>query len=129
MREIKFRAWDDEHRVMVLKIFNGVYETNLDSDGTLVIGAYDSKEDWYELKVLQFTGLKDKNGKEIYEGDILEIGGDKVRKEIYWNNKFAWWDIKRYEHSLGLLLQTRKFVDVEVIGNIYENPDLLGESE
>ena len=94
----------------------------------LGVGTYDSNEDWYEFILMQFTGLKDKNGKEIYEGDIVKIGillNELVIYEgvvAYSNGRFTcdtgkleidWW---RYE----ITKQT-----IEIIGNIHENPELL----
>lgn len=112
MREIKFRAW------------NGGVMTFFKLGEHLNIEFINNPNN----KVMQFTGLKDKNKKDIYEGDVLEIGGDKIRAVVYWNDKFAWWDLEDYEHSLGLLIETRRFVDIEVIGNIYENPELLTQN-
>lgn len=115
MREIKFRAWDKKNKVM-FKIFDNV-----------------SREDWYlpqwkeSHEVMQFTGLHDKNGKEIYEGDIVLFSTSWNQTE-YHKNKFG---IKRVvEFAKGSFSYCMVYGDmdvVEVIGNIYENPELLKE--
>jgi uncharacterized phage protein (TIGR01671 family) len=72
--------------------------------------------------IVQFTGLKDKNGKEIYEGDVIEF--QSHRGDVYWDRSGLWaahWRDKEYNHRLFALDQ-KKFV---VIGNIYENPQLV----
>lgn len=63
----------------------------------------------------QFTGLKDKRGKEIYEGDILR-GGAYLSYEVKWDYEENGWNINPYGINSG---------EFEVIGNIYENPELL----
>jgi uncharacterized phage protein (TIGR01671 family) len=130
MREIKFRAWETQCQCedckgiwsweRLQKIRYGNPKNNIFNDSDYIL--------------MQYTGLKDKNGKEIYEGDIV-ICNEKKRYEreysklesvvIFENGMFV---IKPTPNGwlktfLSLLHST-----VEVIGNIYENPDLLKES-
>lgn len=103
-----------------------------------VSGMYsDPLEDWRENPIspyLEFTGLKDKNGKEIYEDDIVKISGnDPMIAKIDWMEVDAfevygcnvWTFLGAYdrEYKLGTNIQE----SVEVIGNIYENPELLNQ--
>lgn len=69
--------------------------------------------------VMQYTGLKDKNGKEIYEGDIIDIGIGKT--QIKWNHSHLAFRLKGY--NIQKLTEYNDFF--EVIGNIYQNPNLL----
>ena len=108
MREIKFRFWNTDEE----KMYDGGFELY----DMARIGGYIDNGLW-----LQFTGLKDKNGKEIYEGDILE-------NPAYGKGKVEWserrWECyaEKDEYNRGEIL-TRH--DIEIIGNIYENPELL----
>jgi len=117
MREIKLRAWykkDGEMR-SPLEIW----------DIHLLAGR---REDYI---LMQYTGLKDKNDKEIYEGDILNNGHYKTR--VYWNEHTGSWSHKstNVDDALYIYVVSNRTVDqklsFEIIGNIYENPDLMKE--
>lgn len=117
-RVIKFRAWDSDN--------NSLVEPNkvaVHFDGELwikVSTTYMMKVKRKDFKLMQYTGLKDKNGVEIYEGDIIyskckEFDIDDIQVVEYKNGCFT--------VGLGLLYES---LDIcEVIGNIYENPELL----
>ena len=82
--------------------------------------------DWFEL--MQFTGLKDKNGVEIYEGDIIELE-DRICK-INFNEYCGCWDLEfiRYTKDNSCVFKGvnyKNWCKYEVIGNIYDNPELL----
>ena len=114
-REIKFRAWDKRFKLMTfISIINfGAKEV---SDGLENI-------DFKDLEFLQFTGLLDKNGKEIYEGDIVTTF-DNWKYKICYELDGYWVRNDNYDFRQRLSYETK---GLEVIGNIYENPMLLEE--
>lgn len=112
MREIKFRVWD----VTDERMYYGV--TNIGD-----INGYK----------MQYTGLKDKNGKEIYEGDVLEAEHKlktqkfKRKYQVVFNEK-GYWDAISLDDKPARLCYAG-FDKCEVIGDIYENRELLGDDE
>ena len=138
-REIKFRAWDLSNERMVYYPY--LFEPMADFRGTNEYNAsFVFFEDWQDVDdgiwrpchIMQYTGLKDKNGKEIYEGDkfksilshfnyyyVCHEDGCFVMKYKIGNKEFVWGKIDR---CIELLKEWDIF---EIIGNIYENPELL----
>lgn len=116
-REIKFRAWNKKDKVMV-----DVAAMNFGPSGlwSLIEYAYDAElqlADNYEL--MQYTGLKDKNGREIYEGDVVKNEYWKVMEVQYDPRSAAFGVGDNYFGTIG------SGKTLEVIGNIFDNPELL----
>jgi uncharacterized phage protein (TIGR01671 family) len=127
MRDIKFRAWDKDRKAMVYEFsdkLNGKAYKLFYEDGKLFCGNYLENGDWNQPELMQYTGLKDKSGKEIYEGDIIDFDGKMTL--VSWSEKFASFCIKNdtwmFQHWFGEAVNPS---DCEVIGNIYEHPELL----
>lgn len=121
MREIKFRAYDLEDKMM--KVFD--------------FGIFNRVPAGYEdlTKLMQYTGLKDKNGKEIYEGDIvcwkdLSKASDGTLEDnvvVFWDDEHLRWGAESL-NVIGVYQELYDYSDVDeikVIGNIYENKELL----
>lgn len=127
MREYKFRLWDKEKEIMldVEKIdFDDCYY-----GGEMYVNTTDGSDYWNNelYSLMQYTGLHDKNGKEIWEGDIVKsffVDTDEAGNEIY---KYYIIEVK-YDEVL-CEYNIDKFMNLEVIGNIYDNKELLNEAD
>ncbi|WP_413222451.1 YopX family protein [Staphylococcus aureus] len=125
---LKFRAWDKDEKVMSI-----IDEIDFNSGYILISTGYKS---FNEVKLLQYTGLKDKNNTEIYDGDIAEFKypHDKRFKEIgiiTHSAEKACFVIKMIRDTVQEFELYRGVANsyLKVIGNKFENPELLEESE
>ena len=116
MKEIKFRIWDKENKKMInlgrIDIADG-------SCSPTIFGNifYDY---WNDVELMQYIGVKDKNGREIYEGDIVKFFEYKVINSIVLQEEIV--IIKDIRVGCDTLRPSQY---MEVIGNIYENPELI----
>jgi len=123
-REIKFRAWNGNNMVDLYSTTKFALVTDLNIDGLFIPFHKD-----YTL--MQFTGLKDKNGKEIYESDLvkvklpdtIKVKGETIKGKIEYDNVACRYLINQFfDNSYGYdYFQIHEDLIIEVIGNIYEN--------
>ena len=125
----KFRAWDKISKKMfpVTMIDFGQSYVMIEEINELLC-----KRDFDEIEIIQSTGLFDKNGKEIYEGDIVRFSDcddDVYITPVVWDKNYACFGVSfsgGYPISFDYLEEFyTELKDIEVVGNIYENPELL----
>ena len=120
-REIKFRVWDKFQNKF---LDHSCYFNSKDFNEFTAFERY-FKCDEEGCILQQYTGLKDKNGREIYEGDIIQLENAPYKYEVVWN-KWHWGIdskgiVTDFIQSFTIAVEERCIV----IGNIFENPDLL----
>lgn len=132
-RTIRFRAWDKwnknfytGHIHSYMLTLKGDLVASIPGDDGELEGWEADKKATERFVLMQYTGLKDKNGKEIYEGDVVTIFGNETNTgvvEYKTQNEEKYpvngWILNSYGEWLTI------WPDCEVIGNIYENPDLI----
>ena len=126
----RYRAWDNWRERM--SVVDRIY---IDTKGVRLYDDFGEYwRDFNDVKLMQSTGLKDKNGKEIFEGDILKVA----------NNDSSWFEVVKYDRDKAMFISKEVnlkyevpetplydlfslyLFKVKVIGNIWENRDLLG---
>jgi hypothetical protein len=127
MRNPKFRVWDklDQRMICPDVGYQGHYALSLDGHFHNLQNGSGGKE----YIIQQFTGLKDKNGKKICEGDIIQLEGSPISYSIEWD-KYQWainahgalgcdpdWNIQPFNHCV--------YERAIVVGNVFETPELL----
>lgn len=121
-REIEFRAWDSKNKKML-------YGVPLEKDGSVKVSISSGFAAQYDPQyecitdVMQFIGLLDKNGAKIFEGDLCQYFKNDLLL-VEWHQPDAQFKLKRLN---GIKEYLRFDCDVEVIGNQFENPELLEE--
>mgnify|MGYP001593996406 CR=1 FL=1 len=144
MREIKFKVWHRENKKMFwfdlrwgTKQSMGAGWLSVLPDGHEREYGIDDKRlliDPEDCEIMQFTGLKDKNGKEIYEGDIISLVPVDhplaiVKGVVRWHPELALFEVECYSYDATFTVYSKqvdgKNTNREVIGNIYSNPELL----
>jgi uncharacterized phage protein (TIGR01671 family) len=140
MRKISFRAWDKEERRMWLNVQNA-YDTlgkhceHDDCDCFFEPESFCGVLENERYVVMQFTGLLDRNGKQIYEGDILRYPLEEEIISIRWDTTGANWQFdthKAFDDGVGRGnwdFKSGIAKNSEVIGNVFENPELLTNSK
>ena len=134
MKEIKFRAWDKEKKEMIYQDKKTCFHI---ADGFVGIDNNDNYREWswnggYNCELMQYTGQKDKNKKEIFDGDILGWKDEKLEVVKGHNGFDLASSLFKYPHqtwkekpTCGTINMTGYTSKSKIIGNIYENPELL----
>lgn len=130
MREIKFRAWlkygkeivDVEEIDFMNEVINYI-DNDYENNEQEIIGAY-----FENIELMQYTELKDKNNKEIYEGDVVKLRSNHGIGVIKYYDEWGAFIVEYIKPRPLVVLGINYYKeDIEVLGNIYENPELIKE--
>ena len=120
MREIIFKSWDKLNKDM----FN---VESINFQERRVYKNTVSYRKFEDIDLMQYTGLKDKNGKEIYEGDIVTLHNGKYK--VIFNTEEARFVLRDDEFEMNIPFTNNNNERMEVLGNVYENPELIKEGD
>ena len=125
---IKFRAWDRTRNEMNYSVMVGNCDID-DENYTCPTIWIEERKEWLHFddydSIMQSTGLKDKNGKEIFEGDVVKMTKDVYSEPTYYEvvrHRGGAYRLESKQHGCELWL---RHTDCEIVGNVYENPKLL----
>jgi len=125
-RERKYRVWDISHKTFLPTDVYALITSDFGAFGIMLKDWDNYKEGEYLYPNSQiqsdFTGLLDKNGKEIYEGDIYNMGDNTITYTVVWNDSGFIGKQNGSSSYAGLEYWMDR---IEIIGNIYENPNLI----
>ena len=126
MREVKYRVWDKENKEMIpWERLHIEFE-----DGFTTIWIPENKavkKALLDFELMQYTGLKDKNGIEIYEGDVVRVMDSTLATVKYSDDRGAYYlDCEKKIGDVGLICQ---YDTIKRVGNVYETPELLEVEE
>lgn len=130
MREIKFRAWDKKQQQMfshkdlmdftggAVPFYRELYHAGIELPAILL------PINQGHIVLMQYIGRKDKKGREIYEGDIIRDGKGRAL-EVFWDELSSMWWYLEMKNGCKCHVEHMNWENIEVIGNIFENPELL----
>lgn len=135
----KYRAWyvlaeEMINEILMISFVRKEIIGKFSDGSTSVPLKFEDKRNGEDVILMQSTGLKDKNGKEIFEGDILAVETDDetLNVNVFWDENHAlfMFESKKYneKEALAELLEDNSY-PFEIVGNVYENPELLEVEE
>ncbi len=136
-RPLKFRAWDDTKKEWTFNIKVNINITESVGSRTGNIWMKSARK-FHKVVIEQYTGLKDMHGKEIYEGDIVfdkrcriytGLPSDNHTYIVKWEERIATFVLYHTGKYSNSFVMFKDYKDLEVIGNVHENPELLGGEE
>jgi uncharacterized phage protein (TIGR01671 family) len=135
MREIKFRAWDKDEKSMY-KVMSLTFRGIEYGYSVKITPKVIENRTLHNFKLMQYSGINDKNDKEIYEGDIFQCKsrqGKDMQGEVYFEEgcfkiKYGYQkppEGERKDYFLSSVISKETAKEIEIIGNVFENPELL----